>query len=80
VKVLLYLTAALVAVASPALPQASPPERLTLTQAIAEATENAPVLAGAAAQERAAQLKAKSAARTRLGQADTASVRKERSG
>jgi outer membrane protein TolC len=70
VKVLLSLTAALVAVASPALPQASPPERLTLTQATAEAMENAPVLAVAAAQERAARLKAKSASRTRLGQAD----------
>jgi outer membrane protein TolC len=69
-KVLASLTAYLVAVASAAFPQASPAERLTLTQAIAEALEKAPVLAAAAAQERAARLKAKSASRTRLGQAE----------
>ena len=69
-KVLLLLTAALVAVAQPAFPQASCAERLTLPQAVAEAMEKAPALKVTAAQEQAARLHATALSRTRFGQAD----------
>lgn len=69
-KVLPFLTAALIVVAPPVFLQTSHAERLTLAQAITQATEKAPALVAAAAQEQAARLKATSVSRTRFGQAD----------